>query len=222
MTFKNINFNIRHNKQHIIDIMISEKVSTITDTKNKMGYASGKEQGSFIILDDKGDIYNLMTCRDSFLNNTTDKTEVAGFHFPGIDIRSLNNFFEEIEEKLVLEERTVFHASTINDVVVFEIPLFWREHVCKRSLFNLFLRCGAVFYKTTVDNALESYPLANQHKAAVDYFLDGNVFPTFTTWAQYKNGFCSEFNGLTTPEQLSKKLIAFQVKSAEHFMQQVA
>jgi hypothetical protein len=203
--------------------MISQQISKITDKNNRLGYADSKGLGFFTVFNTDGDITYVCTCRDQFLASTSEKTDVAGFHFPNINIQSLNNFIEEIEEKLKLEEKMIFHTSTIKDLIVFEIPSFWRNHICNRSLLSLFIRAGVVYYNSTFENAITAYPLANSVKPAIDFFLEGNIFPTFTKWKG--NGFVSEFAGITTPQELSNKLslyepIKFEVKKAEYFTQQ--
>lgn len=200
--------------------MISEQISKITDTNGRVGYLNPNAVGFLVTFDGNGNISVIYTCRDQFLAGTTEKTDVAGFLSPGVDIQVLNNFFEEIETKLNLSEKVIFHASTIPNLIVVEIPNFWREHIARRSLFSLFLRAGAIYYKTSFENAIESYPLANSIKPAIDFFLDGNIFPTFTKWKPNGNGFVTEFSGITSKEELNKKLNCFQIKSADYFMTQ--
>lgn len=195
--------------------MISNEISQIKDGYGKLEYC--KHEGGFFVAFESGGIINsFYSCRDQFFGVFEEKTSIIGFYlFPGLNINQLNGFFEQIENKLNLEEKIIFHPSSIDNLVVIEVPNFWREHMVKRSLFTLFLRCGSVYYKGNVNNAIESYSLANSVKHAIEHFLDGNIFPTFNKW---KNniGFVNEFYGMPTKELFSK-FQAFQVKPAQHF-----
>lgn len=200
--------------------MISDTISKNTDSMGKLMYAA--EDGYFVVFSKEGNVQYTFTCRDEFFSATNENTNVVGFHCNNLDIKAINHFFEEyIESKLGLKESIVFHGSSIQNLVVIELPKFWCEHIVRRSLFSLFLRCAAIFYKTDFNQAIDDYSLARVVKEQVSFFLEGNIFPTFKAWRSGSNGFVREFNGLSK-QDLAKKLTAFEVKNESFFMQEKA
>jgi len=145
---------------------------------------------------------NECSCREEFFHYFHLDTKLIGFTTPILNIKRLNDFFEKIESQLKLKKRTIFYKTNIDSVVLIEVQEFWAENECRRSLFTLFLRCGACYYTDTVNDALDKYNLAKGTKKAIKFFLDGYTIPTFQ---KIDGGWYSKFHGVDT-NQLSRLL----------------
>lgn len=123
-----------------------------------------------------------ITCRETLFNHTNEHTKHIGFFKDKLDIKKLNDFFEEIEAKIGYKARVTIYKCQYDRAVVVYVPPFWRSDPTRRSFFSLFLRCGGAYYTGDFKKALEAYDYIVLIRNAVNRFLAGNTVPT------YKNG----------------------------------
>ncbi len=166
--------------------------------KLNRGYLDAEDDeydGGYFFTYDPKTLYpnNIASCREEFFGSFGKNTKWIGFITPVLNIKLLNKFFTKIENQLKIKKQTVFYHSNLKGAVIIEVADFWLENQCRRSLFTLLLRCGAVYFKNDFDKAINSYNLAKATKNAIHYFLAGNVNPTFT---DIEGGFYSKFQSL--------------------------
>ncbi len=148
----------------------------------------------------------LLKCRETFsFYFATNFIKYIGFKKENININSINEFFEIIEDKLNLKERTEFYKTDLNDTIIVEMSNFWRQNDTTIQVFTLFLRCAAIHYNGDFNKAIQTYKLSNYVKLALEHFLKGNTKPAYTGWKNEqsmenphyyqnsKNGFVDKF-----------------------------
>lgn len=175
--------------------MLSKKILKI---QHSYSFNDGSNNGFFFTFDKLSNrALHECSCREEFFHYFNQGTKLIGFTTPILNIKKLNEFFEKIENKLKLKKRTIFYKTNIDSVVLLEVPEFWHNSECRRSLFTLFLRAGAVYYTGDFDKAINSYNLAKHTKKAIHFFLDGYTIPTFQ---KIEGGWYSKFHGLDINE----------------------
>jgi hypothetical protein len=157
--------------------MISKEKFILDNRTGGLGY--GYSKGSFFIIDKKNKtiLHDTWprTCRVEFASDFQRGKNWIGFQILNLKIDLLNEFFQNIEKKLNIKNPTVFYYSNEN-VVVINVSSFWMKTALKRSVFTLFLRCGAMYYNGNFLNAINSYDLTYKVKSALERFLDGHTF----------------------------------------------
>lgn len=145
-------------------------------------------------------------CREMFAwEFKKDKTHV-GFRSFNVDVERFHEFWEIIENKLNLAQKsTIYALENLDSAFVIELSPFWLENTTRKSLLTLLMRCGANYYhkNSTFYDALGNYYLSKQVSPAIKYFLQGYTQPTYK---KLKGGFWTQFYG-ATGNSLSKLLI---------------
>ena len=176
--------------------MIAEEIIQIDENATTIRYKY--QEGAFYHFNDPNNpkdttVVRVRTCRETFSAFFQENSSRIGFVKTGLNINSLNDFFELIENKLKLENRTVFNRTSFGDAVIVNVPEFWRATVPRRQLFTLFLRCGGAFFNGDFDAAITNYGLPNQIKPLINHFLKGHINHTYP--AKEENGLVSIFSG---------------------------
>ena len=159
----------------------------------------------------------VFTCRESlehYLRSPAiTPNNLIGFHYirngiPALDIKIINNFFLELEEKLNLtgEQKTVFCRTNIDSVIMCEVPDFWNENSLKRNMFSLFLRCAAVYNKGNIKDSIKNYPLAYSIYSVIMWFLEGNTKLTNIGGYWKEKGICTTVEYIGGQEAMKKYL----------------
>ncbi len=148
----------------------SEKVK-IRDTFGELKYSS--PAGSFSLPNGRSH-----TCRESFSNSFNKTTNSIIFNKSNINIKKINIFFEQIEDKLQLKEKTKFCSSNFKNAIVIKLSPFWKENSLRRGIFTLFLRCAACHYNgKDVYQSLLNYGLTKKIIGPIEWFIKGNTKP---------------------------------------------
>ena len=198
--------------------MISENILEIrpADNYNFYNFAYSSLDGNFFLYNTKSkSVSGLEHCRELFARVFNKNRQFIGFHATQLNdkVKRINQFFNKREETLQIPEdlRTVIFKTNIDNVIILQISSFWCENSTRRSLFTLFLRGAATEY--CKDGKFESffnYCYAKDTKIAIEWFLKGNVYPTYKrlygSGSVGFGGWVQEF-GSVTPEILSKKLV---------------
>lgn len=154
------------------------------------------------------------SCREGFAHDFKTSSHAVGFNCTALTddgINFLNDFFEKIESRLQLNERTVIYKTNRAHNVIVYFAKFWKEDFGRQSLASLFLRCGGAYYKGDFNKALNDYPLTKGSKKAIDWFLNGNI--NFKkNFSGY--GFVDEV-GSRSESELSEYLIGGKVEKYE-------
>lgn len=125
------------------------------------------------------------SCREGFEYYLNNNTHWVGFIYDNLDIKKLNSFFVKIENQLKIKEKTTFYHASCQEndkgydhsdySTIINVSPFWMTDTVKRGFFTLFLRCGAVFYKNNIEEAINEYDLASDVKTHIFWFLSGNT-----------------------------------------------
>lgn len=206
--------------------MISDKAIELHDYYiGVVNYAA--PNGAFFRLTKSGTTENIPsnigTCRETLHNYFNVKTEKLGFFRRaidgGLDIEFINSFFDFIQKTLKVEEPIIFYKTSHESFIIIELNDFWKQDTTRQQLFSLFLRCttfytkGTEFTMDSLKQAMERYGLVRSNCCwpAIEWFLSGNVNPTYTNgmWINQAgssgNGFISKFANART-EFLYKSL----------------
>ena len=180
-----------------------------------MRYGGAFTEGCFYAIHGYN-IKSYMRCRVELAWEwTSDKDTFIGFRKTGLNVKSVREFWAHIESRLGHRAAITIHDMTPvhlygKDMIIIELPMFWRRNSTVRSLFSLLLRCSAVYYKGNFDEAINSYALARKVKDAINLFLSGRIKPTYKRLRRMDEegytGFVAEFQGLTN-EEICAKLI---------------
>jgi|ERR1017187_10155216 hypothetical protein len=187
--------------------MIGKITLELSDKRNALNYVYG--DGCFWMIDPATlEVLRGDTCRERFASPFQKDTKFICFSCSHLDIRTLNQFFQNIEKKLGLETQTVFYYTNKKCAVVIMVSEFWLSNTTRRSIFSLFLRCGAVHYRNEMnfEQAIDNYHLTREVKPAIKWFMDGNITPTYTD-SEIGYGFVNKFRGYSETEYLRKLLI---------------
>lgn len=133
-------------------------------------------------------------CREMFAWEFRKNKTHVGFFSSCVNIEKFNEFWEIIENKLNLAQKSIIHPlENFNQAFVIELSPFWLENTTRRSLLTLLIRCGANYYygDYTFDEALNEYYLAKETTPAIKHFLEGNTKPTYTKFGY--GGWYSKF-----------------------------
>lgn len=117
------------------------------------------------------------TCREVFAHDFRSNTKFIVFSKTSINIERVNEFFEYIEDKLKLKDKSIFYPSNVKNTILIQLSPFWSTNPLRRGMFTLFLRCAACHYTTDVYKALLSYGLAKQIIGPIEWFMKGNTKP---------------------------------------------
>jgi len=189
--------------------MISDKVIDLTDSYGVLDYPH--KNGHFLFIN-KSRVTYAHKCREviaSYQRSGRLKRDSLGFFKPNLNLNGLDAFFTAIEKKLELKENTIFHHTSLDNIIQIDISKFWLADETKFQLFTLFLRAGAAYNRGTVSKTLRAYPLARRSvgvSKAINYFLKGNVNATNPGWKREnfdhyrhsQNGFVDKFTGVST------------------------
>jgi hypothetical protein len=118
-------------------------------------------------------------CREMFSQNFKRRSRYLGFSKHKINIKKINEFWEQIEDRLGIENKTVFHKSDHKDDIIMKISPFWTQNGVRRGFATLFLRCAAKHYHGDLNKSFTNYPLMKPIYGAVRWFLNGNTEPTY-------------------------------------------
>lgn len=214
------------------------EMAVLPDDYNSFFYDSG-QKGTFFAFDPQTNkVRFLYRCRVEFAmyaggyHNSAYNFKWIGFKQENMDIGGIHEFLSIVEEKLNLKIRSEIHPMacrvTENNVVkrekkgiLIKLSPFWTDgdNFVKMSLFTLFLRCGAMYYKDNFEKALLDYDLASKVIPAINHFLAGNTKTTLNTWVTpfrenggMYYGFVGEFQDRT-----KKELSALLVKDDMRF-----
>lgn len=191
--------------------MISKLTVKIANS-NIIGYYTQNDQGGFFLYDrdTKNILINnectVVQCRESFAVMFKEQYKRIGFVCKSMNIEKLNEFFEEIENKLNLTEKTLFIKSNHENTVIIRPAPFWLESYFHKQVLTLFIRCGAVYYNGDFAQAIDAYHLTRTPgvKEALYYFLDNNTKPTYDS--SQTHGFVTTFQNANL-EQIKQKLV---------------
>ena len=149
---------------------------------NGISYVNGSTRSLFFLYNHQENpcdslVHCASYCREVFSDYFSDKNLTIGYSvrsFISFDFDKLVEFFNILETKLELTEKTVFHKTDINNIVIISVPEYWRQCSAARGFFTLFLRCGAEYYHGNFDNALIKYELTAKIPKTINHFLSGN------------------------------------------------
>lgn len=191
--------------------MISTEILPISDIYGNLAY--GTKNGLFFVYEpSSARIHSIYQCRDSF-GYRWKRARYVGFKTLRIDTKSVGAFFTKIETKLGVapDDQTVIHMTDMAGALILHVSPFWMVNETRRSVFTLMLRMAAVYYKGDINKAIKAYPLARSVGAAVRWFLDGAIKPTYKRLTARDiggaRGFVAEVSGLRTKAQLATKLV---------------
>lgn len=187
--------------------MISKEKIMIRDT-GSLGYSYA--DGQFISIQKGQNGYYIdvvRKCRVEFAEHFQRDINLIGFYKENININLVNKFIELVENKLKIKTPTIFYQLN-RDTIIIKVSPFWMKSALKRSVFTLFLRCGAVYYKKGFWNAINDYNLSRTVKPAIKRFLKGYTSTKLRKQDDddFPAGFVTLFEGMSG-KQLSKNLI---------------
>lgn len=165
--------------------MLAKEIKNLTDD----GYGTLKgpsAYGTFFIYDGEEESSHIRTCREEIADYFTEDNRWFGFCKSNLDVKNLNNFWRQMEERLGILpgkiERTWFYRTDLNDnCIVIKISPFWLESNLRRGMFTLLLRLAGVYWKDEGDfdkdlhTAIKKYDLANCIINTIKRFLDGHT-----------------------------------------------
>jgi hypothetical protein len=160
-------------------------------------------QGTFFTLRKDNKIGAMDTCRELFSYNFSISTRRVGFYGNRLDVKKIAKFFDIIETRLKLAEKSVVHQTNHKRAIVVVLSPFWTENTTRRGFFTLFLRCACIHYIDSVEEALKSYHLAREIPFTIRHFLDGYCKPTYK---RLRYGLVSTFQP-KTKDQIRKMLV---------------
>ena len=164
-----------------------------------------KSDGTFVALE-------WLHCREYFQDESAGIRRFLFCHKPH-KCKHMAFFIHKIEQKLLLNERTIIGPSQRNNISWVGVSPWWTKTSMKRSLFTALLRCSHN-YNYKIDNfeeALFSVLYLKHTEYAVRRFLDGH-----TKYTGKKKGWYNQFRWgggvssdpkLPTKEQIDKLLV---------------
>ena len=152
--------------------MISKKVIAIRDYYDAFYYKNNN--GSYFFVLPSGLVQESYDCREAFAYSFKKDCVRIGWMRTGLNINKINEFFNKIHKLINLKEEIIFHRTNYKDAIILELPKFWLKDYATRQFFTLFLRASN-YYKESLNDAINSYRLANGIKKVIDYFLKGNT-----------------------------------------------
>jgi hypothetical protein len=180
----------------------------ITDPVGVSRYNS--EVGVFFPIVD-GVIKTNFTCRDSlqytwerFLQMDAPyngKVLQIAFTQDNVSYEKYLAFWTPIFQKLGKKSVFLFHTATIGDkpmdkTIVINTRRFWAQNAITRSVFSMLIR--ASFLYPDFATASKDYYIMRDTLDALNYFLDGNIIPTFPQ-DDCSHGFFYYFNKAANP-----------------------
>lgn len=185
--------------------MISKTALNIIDRTDYIDANYVNSPGGFFTYDREKRIAGIIVmCRETLAQSYVGKdTKHIGYSYKTLDLKKMDEFMEEIERKLDKKIKTHLFPTQYKHACVVYIPPFWRRSEVNRSFFSLFVRCGAAYYKTSLNQAFEDYPLCKGIRPAIDWFLAGNTVAEFTSLG---NGVCEKFHRITSDKTLKDML----------------
>lgn len=156
-------------------------------------------------------------CRDLFQDVSNKRLITHGMWFchGNTKVENLCKFIEIIEEKLELDEKTIFRKTTLKNVVWLQPSSFWINDIVRKSFFTLALRCGT-HYKGTKNNFINAmyqhYKISKKTKLAIEHFLNGNTWYTQTRPTANRIGWYCLFTDFDTSPMKKEKLETLLVK----------
>ncbi len=156
----------------------------ISDKKIEIGecHIYDCDRGNFLKIEKTNRefiITDAIACREEFANIFDRGSKWVGFQNDGINIKRINKFFEIAERKLRLKTKTVFYYTDHEDIVLINLPNFWRLNIISREVFTLFLRCAATYYSNSFEESLRKYHLISKCRGAINWFLKGHTKAKF-------------------------------------------
>lgn len=149
----------------------------------------GSSGAYFSILNDE--IKTVRGCRVEtswdILNNRGVKQ--IGFAAPNINLDLVRAFWAQACKNLSKNSIPVFKKTNLNNCIIVEIPVLWRQNSTSRSLFTLLLRCSIVYYDKDFKNSILKYKLAAKVIHAIEWFLAGNTKPTYCSLTKKYEGY---------------------------------
>lgn len=183
----------------------------MTSTQKKLKLKPG------IIIPDRSFSLNgekWQTCRETFANDF--RSEIEGFFVSTcnrLPVQNVFDFMKKTEKILELEkikkegflfgDYSIFYKTNLPFIGYIKPAEFWMNHVLKRSLLTIFVRCGDKYnlQKDNYEEALLSESYVTKTKTAVYRFLFG-----FHDIKYYdRNGWVSNFVNCSN-EQIVKDL----------------
>lgn len=123
-----------------------------------------------------GEFYD---CRELFTYAFKSTTRYIGYILGRAHtIERLNKFFEIIEDRLKLKERTIFHRANFY-IAIIKPSEFWLANSTRRGFFTLFIRAALRYNGREFNRAMMAYNLTNQILPVVDHFLQGHTKHTY-------------------------------------------
>jgi hypothetical protein len=160
---------------------------TLTDPTGVSKYSNG--DGIFFPIVD-GAIRSQQTCRESvehrfqeFLKQNPNhkimfgKKLQLGFKSDQINPAKLAAFWNPIFKKLGKESVFFFHTCNVENTVVVNMREFWMQNQITRHVFTMLIRASCVY--ASFDDASKNYYILKNTLNAFDYFMEGNIAPTF-------------------------------------------
>lgn len=163
---------------------------------------------------------NYESCRELFGEEFKRGVKWIGYTAIHATIERISEFFDLISSRLSLpiEDRITFYRTSVDRVIILQVPYWWRCTQLRRELLTLFLRSAAEHFKTgTVEDAFSRYNLLKRKNVrfGVERFLNGytvlhknvRLVRTFDTWdTEDRLGFCDTMNGMTEA-QIERNLL---------------
>lgn len=172
--------------------MISDKILPINDE-----YIYSALKGEFFIYN-KGKFPHKYECRESFhyrADRLFRPSSFVGFAKNKLNVLKINEFFEILEDKLRIQDKTIVFYTDNKRYVVLKPSPFWSKTQPNKQLFTLFLRCAAKHYNGDFDKALHNYYYTRVITPVIKALFKGYKF-TFKVcygimdkFASYRDGY---------------------------------
>lgn len=162
--------------------MISSKIITLKDWSNEDDGCYTSSIGEFFSVNKNFNVECIESCREELAMSWNRNKRYIGFYDHRLNIHDINKFFEIIENKLKLKQKSIIYQCRIDEEidsskVLIKVSPFWIKSPMRRGFFTLFLRCAAIHYNgKNINYALRYYQLTKRINKAVKLFLNGYTF----------------------------------------------
>ena len=181
------------------------------DLKPHWNLSYPSQNGLFFIISRGGSCSCFYQCRVEFAWRFRKHHNLIGFFCKEGDVNKVKSFFDIVETKLNLKNKTLIQEvkNQNGKVIVFKLNPFWLKNSTNRSLVTLLIRCAAIYHYNDFDKAINAYYLTKICKKAINLFLNGYNKPTYDKMRKLDEegytGFVAQFENLDNSE--IKKLL---------------
>ena len=160
------------------------------------------------LSDERYVVTNWYNCREIW-HNQMGNAKIFFYVHPISTIRSFGAFFSKVEDRLCMEERSLFGPTQRKYIMYVKPSRWWLRYGMRRSLFTILLRSASA-YDAGMDNfdiALYSNFYASKTRLAIEHFFAGN-----TVYKGKKRGWYRQFGESTPDEAALAKMLVPELK----------